>query len=400
MVKLNKAQRRAAKVTATKKVYLPDIIRGQRVTAFAQNVGYQILKHNIPDVWLETEGEGILIAVLDTGAQMDHVDLAASLVAGQATDPDSNTLNDGNGHGTHVSGIIAAVNNDQGIVGIAPKAKVLVIKVLADDGTGYLSAVVAGIDYAIANNVDIISMSLGAPEGDPTEQAAIQRAYAQNIPVICAAGNSGNIGQLAYPGRYPESISIGALNDQNIRAEWSQTGQMLDFMAPGVSILSTIPTNKYDYFSGTSMATPWAAGVVALMMAKHRKIGGQTPLNTVEDVREHLKKTAIDLAQAGKDPTTGFGLIDVATAIQEIKPKQSSSTSSSSSKAGEQPMATPFDGLTDKVNSLAAAFTAKSTQKDDLQNQINQLQGQLDSVTGEITALEDKATAINAILGP
>jgi len=304
---------------STNSTYLPDFTVGEIVTSFGQNVGWQISKYNIPAIWAETEGEGITIAVLDTGCQLGHPDLSDSLIPGFSFPANAGRrrhLKDVAGHGTHCCGVISANNDAQGIVGVAPKAKILVIKVLGDDGSGTYDWVQRGVEYAIGK-VDIISMSLGGPEGFPPLHDAIKKAYDANIPVICAAGNSGNV-PVAYPARYPEAISIGALTDQNIRAEFSQTGAMLDFMAPGVSIQSTYPNNRYEYLSGTSMATPWAAGVVALMMAKHRQIGGSTPLNTVEDVREHLKKTAIDLDVAGKDPKTGYGLVDVRKAVESI----------------------------------------------------------------------------------
>ena len=227
-----------------------------------------------------------------------------------------------NGHfisNTHVTGIITANNNDLGVVGVAPKAKVVCIKVLGDNGSGAYKWISRGIEEAIARNVDIISMSLGGPFDESGLHAAIKRAYENNIPIICAAGNAGDVHNLDYPGRYTETISIGALNADNIRAEFSQTGRNLDFMAPGVDILSTVPVNSYSVMSGSSMSCPWAAGVVALMLSKHHKKGGSTPVNTVEDVREHLKKTAIDLQDAGRDPKTGFGLIDVGHSVGLMK---------------------------------------------------------------------------------
>ncbi len=301
---------------------LPTVVRHPRmlVQSFSQIVGYQISKHNIPDLWLDAQGEGITIAVLDTGCQTDHIDLNGSVLSTyNTTGGDINDVHDQDGHGSHVTGIITANNNELGIVGVAPKAKVISVKVLGDNGSGAYQWISRGIEEAIARNVDIISMSLGGPSDDPQLHAAIQRAYQNNIPIICAAGNAGDIHNLDYPGRYTETISIGALNADNIRAEFSQTGRNLDFMAPGVDILSTVPVNSYAVFSGTSMATPWVSGVVALMLSKHHCKGGDTPVNTVEDVRDHLRKTAIDLQDAGRDPNTGFGLIDVGQSVKLMK---------------------------------------------------------------------------------
>lgn len=284
--------------------------------AKSQLMGYQIWKHNIPDLWDETQGEGVKVAILDTGVQSDHPDLSER-IAFLYPDP----ANDAQGHGTHCAGITAGSNNEIGFVGVAPKADLFIIKVLNDQGWGTLEDVANGIYKAIDMGVDVISMSLGAPVSDEMLHDAVKAAYEANIPVVCAAGNSGDIGMLDYPGRYPETISVGALDKDNLRAAFSQTGPLLDFMAPGVDIPSTYITNAYAYLSGTSMATPWVAGVIALMIAKHRKVGGSTPVDTVEQIKEHLKWTAIDLQNVGKDDKTGYGLVDVAKAIAELDPE-------------------------------------------------------------------------------
>jgi len=298
---------------------LPHIEYGDsvNVAAMSQYVGYQVAAHNLPDVWLETQGEGIVIAVLDTGCDVGHVDLKNSFaeVTGYSAD-----VTDGNGHGTHCVGIISANNNTAGIVGVAPMAMILPIKVLNDDGWGYEDDIAHGIHIAIDMGADIISMSLGADMDLPLVHEAIKRAYDANIPVVCAAGNSGDTGtDINFPARYHESISVGALDKDRLRAEFSQTGSSLDFMAPGVSILSTVPDNRYQYMSGTSMATPWVAGVIALMMSKHRRLGGQTPLDSIDAIKEHLSRTAIDMGDVGKDNLTGYGLIDVPEVVKSIE---------------------------------------------------------------------------------
>lgn len=367
-------------------VYVSDVLTSAGVTASSQRVGWQISRHNIPDVWLETQGEDITVAVIDTGTNPNHPDLAGSISKSWNVFDFQETANDGNGHGSHVTGIITANNNSIGMVGVAPKANIIAIKVLSDDGSGSTAGVVAGIRYAIQNKADIISMSLGGPNPDPGLHAACKEAYDLNIPVICAAGNSGNRGIISYPARYPETISIGALNDQNLRAEFSQTGVKLDFMAPGVDIFSTY-LGGYRVLSGTSMATPWVAGVVALMMAKHRKIGGKTPLNTIEEIREHLQKTAIDLNSAGKDSLTGFGLVDVTKALAKIQQSEGDSTMPN------------FDELTTQFNAWVKKYTDTVTTRDQIQQQITDLQSQLDAKTTEVTAYESKATQISQLLG-
>lgn len=388
----NKLKRKKIAAQKTKKrCYLPDC--QLLVKAFEQYVGYQILRHNIPNIWLETEGEGITIAVLDTGCQTDHSDLTNSVIAGWNYHDNTAAVQDRQGHGTHVTGTIVANNNNIGVVGVAPKARVLIIKVLGDEGWGYTDSVSQGVLFAIEQNVDIISMSLGGTASDDGLHEALKKAYNKHIPCICAAGNSGDVGQLDFPGRHAETISIGALNDANLRAEFSQTGQRLDFMAPGVDIYSTYMGNQYAGMSGTSMATPWAAGVVALMMAKHRKIGGKTPLHTVEDVREHLKKTALDLDIAGKDNKTGFGLIDVSKALGQIEPPE---PEPQPEPIGEPPMS--MEALTTKITEFTAVYDAKLTEQQGVDQQIAALQAQKDALAIELIAMQEKSTQIQTIL--
>jgi subtilisin family serine protease len=344
-------------------------------SSFDQVVNAEMIRQNIPSIWDETQGEGIKIAVLDTGCQYDHVDLQGSIAfkfsMTQARKAYSylswarywkkqvrlyqkrlkrtrntkkrngmrknlksaqkkvtyfvrrfkaarSNVSDAHGHGSHVTGIITANNNAEGIVGVAPRARVQVIKVLNDQGYGSYDWVSGGIEKALSLGCDIISMSLGGTYDHPGMRKMVDKAYARNVPIICAAGNSGDKGVLDYPGNYKKTIAIGALDKNNLRAGFSQTGENLDFMAPGVNILSTVPKDSYAAYSGTSMATPWVAGVVALMLAKHRKIGGKTPVDTVAQIKDHLKWASIDLDKAGKDEKTGYGLIDVKKAINEL----------------------------------------------------------------------------------
>ena len=285
------------------------------IGSLSQTFGYQISNYNIPDVWTQTQGEGIRVGVIDTGVDAKHEDLQKRLF-----NPNDPSIVDGNSHGTHVAGTIAANNNAKGIVGIAPKATIYANKVLSDSGGGSDYSVSRGIREAVANKCDIINLSLGAPVDLPQTREAIKHAYNNNVIVICAAGNSGQLDHVIYPAFYKETISVGALNSSNIRAWFSTGGANLDFMAPGVSILSTVPNNGYAKYSGTSMATPWLAGIAALILSKHRKYGGSTPVDNVEQMREHIKRLAIDLGQPGWDKETGFGIINVKEAFKDLKP--------------------------------------------------------------------------------
>jgi subtilisin family serine protease len=232
---------------------------------------------------------------------------------------------DDNQHGTHVTGIIVASNNDIGMVGVAPKAKVIPVKVLDKNGNGSLVNVATGIRWAVDNGADILAMSLGSPRPTQEVRKAIQYAANKGVITFCAAGNAGLTQNVFYPALYPETIAIGAINEELKRATFSNTGKRLDFMAPGDKIFSTVPDNWYAILSGTSMACPFAVGVAALVLSykRHKKIN--IKLDTAEDYRNVFKKNTINI-QNGLlgDPTfyQGFGIIDPRKLIEAVKAYQ------------------------------------------------------------------------------
>ncbi|MEK4969950.1 S8 family peptidase [Cytobacillus sp. FSL R7-0696] len=233
--------------------------------------GIQLIQ--APEIWKETKGKGMKVAILDTGCDMDHPDLKARIIGGRNfTDDDGSSpdiLDDHNGHGTHVAGTIAATANESGVIGVAPEADLLIVKVLNKDGSGQYDWIINGILYAVEQKVDIISMSLGGPEDVPELHEAIQKAVGENILVVCAAGNEGdgddNTDELAYPGSYNEVISVGAVNLNRESSPFSNSHTEIDLVAPGEEILSTFLNGKYAKLSGTSMAAPHVAGALALI---------------------------------------------------------------------------------------------------------------------------------------
>jgi subtilisin family serine protease len=221
-----------------------------------------------------------------------------------------------NGHfvsNTHATGIICAENNDIGIVGVAPEAKVIPVKVLDKNGNGTLEIVAEGIRWATDQNVDMLSMSLGSPYPIQQVRKAIQYAEKKGIPVFCAAGNAGNTKDVFYPGAYSETIAIGSIDENFCRADYSNTGPNLDFMAPGSKILSTVPPHWYAIMTGTSMACPWAVGVAALFLSYSRTHNLGLPLKTVEDYRNVFRQYTIDIKDIDLNNKLfyeGFGIID------------------------------------------------------------------------------------------
>ncbi|MBW5446266.1 S8 family serine peptidase [Cohnella sp. CFH 77786] len=226
-----------------------------------------------PAIWEQTMGKGVTVAVLDTGCDISHPDLRDRIRGGiNFTDDDGGNAErymDYNGHGTHVAGTIAASRNDSGVVGVAPEADLLVVKVLDRYGSGQYDWIIRGIHYAIEQKADIISMSLGGPEDVPELHAAIRKAVESGIVVVCAAGNEGDgnesTNEFDYPGSYNEVVSVGAIDLNRRSADFSNSNNEIDLVAPGEQILSTFPGGKYATLSGTSMATPHVAGAVALI---------------------------------------------------------------------------------------------------------------------------------------
>jgi major intracellular serine protease len=226
-----------------------------------------------PRIWDETKGKGITVAVLDTGCDTRHSDLQEQIIGGRNfTDDDGSNPDiflDYNGHGTHVAGTIAARHNDEGVIGVAPEASLLVVKVLNRNGSGQYDWIIQGIHYAIEQRVDIISMSLGGPHDMPELHQAIQKAIAHNILVVCAAGNEGDgddsTDEFAYPGCYNEVISVGAINLERRSSDFTNSHNEIDLVAPGEKIISTYLNGKYATLSGTSMAAPHVSGALALI---------------------------------------------------------------------------------------------------------------------------------------
>ena len=226
-----------------------------------------------PEMWKETKGNGITVAVLDTGCQTDHPDLNERIIGGYnfTTDDGGNPLmfEDYNGHGTHVSGTIAASLNNNGVAGVAPETNLLILKVLGKDGSGQYDWIIKAIQYAIEQKVDIISMSLGGPTDVKELHDVIIEAVNKDILIVCAAGNEGDgqdsTDELGYPGCYNEVISVGAVNLDHESSEFTNSNNQVDLVAPGEKVISTYLNGTYASLSGTSMATPHVSGALALL---------------------------------------------------------------------------------------------------------------------------------------
>jgi uncharacterized protein YkwD len=231
---------------------------------------YALGRMSVPDAWTRSYGDGIIIAVVDTGVDFTHPDLAGKFVSrGHDFVNNDNDATDDQGHGTHVSGIAAgATNNGVGIAGVGYNAKVLPVKVLNANGSGDMGTIASGIAWAVDNGAKIINLSLGGPMGAAVLETALNNAWAKGAIVVCAAGNTGSTSP-QYPAVYANCISVAATDAADRLASFSTYGPGIDVAAPGVQILSTVRGGRYESWNGTSMATPNVAGVVALIWAAH-----------------------------------------------------------------------------------------------------------------------------------
>lgn len=219
-----------------------------------------------PGYWNRTKGEGIRVAVLDTGISRKHPDLQGQVKGGVSL---AGPAAGENGHGTHVAGTIAAVMNDKGIVGVAPAVELYDVHAFAEDGSAEVADIAEGISWAIENKMHIINMSFGTSEDSPILQHAIAQAARAGIVMVASAGNNG--GAIEYPAAYKQVISVGAIDQKGQLAEFSSRGRKLNTVAPGVGINSTWLHNSYRVLDGTSMAAAHVSGLQALRLSRKQR---------------------------------------------------------------------------------------------------------------------------------
>jgi subtilisin family serine protease len=263
-------------------------------------------------------GQDMKVAIIDTGLDRDHPDLAANIAGGYNWIGTCTTCwDDDQGHGTHVGGIVAALDNGIGSIGVAPKAKLYGLKILDAHNVGYMDDAAAAVEWAsgLGGGVkaDVINMSFGCSgcEYSPL-RLAIEAAYANNIVLVGAAGNLGpGADTVIYPAKYPQVIAVSATASNDSLASFSSTGPRVDIAAPGAAIYSTLWNNTYATFNGTSMASPHVAGVAALIKASNTAI-------SAPQIRERITSTATDLGSAGRDDSFGYGLVNAVAAVGPV----------------------------------------------------------------------------------
>ncbi|MFC2028358.1 S8 family serine peptidase [Chloroflexota bacterium] len=292
---------------------------------------YGLVNIRAPQGWdISTGSTSTVIAILDTGADLNHPDLASKIISGYDFVNDDGFPQDDNGHGSHVSGIAAAVtDNGIGVAGVSWGARIMPVKVLNSEGIGSSTDISEAIIWAADQGADVINMSFGSPSPSTIIEDAINYAHSKGVTLVAAVGNAGRklphdecsfLGCTEYnfyPAAFDHVIAVGAVDNTNTRVEFSNFGSPLDVMAPGVNIWSTyfLPSDpEVDYFasaSGTSMSSPFVAGLAGILSGLS---GGNSP----EGIEQAIKDSALDLGTTGRDDLYGYGLIQVDGAIQEL----------------------------------------------------------------------------------
>lgn len=280
----------------------------------AQIFGWEIKKFNIENQWKLSMGEGVKVAVIDTGCDLYHDDIKNNLLQGKNFVEINKDPIDKNGHGTHVAGTIAAKNNNIGMVGIAPETKIVPVKALGDNGSGSLENIIKAIEWSADYGVDFITMSLGSPTPAKPLENAINYAAKKGVIIFCAAGNNGTDSDIMYPAKYNHTISIGAIDSNLNRTNFTCSGETLDFLAPGHNIFSCVPGNTYAMMSGTSMSNPFAVGCASLLLSYSRNIGSSIgiSLKNTDDyisVFKQKSKSLKDPRFAGQKKYEGYGIM-------------------------------------------------------------------------------------------
>ncbi|WP_342421389.1 S8 family peptidase [Paenibacillus sp. FSL E2-0178] len=251
----------------------------------------------------------VVVAVVDTGVQADHPDLQGQLLAGYNAITNGGAPDDDVGHGTHVSGIIGALtNNEEGVAGISWYNKILPVKALDNSGAGTTYSVAEGIIWAADHGAKVINLSLGNYADSQFLHDAIKYAYDRDVVIVSASGND-NTERPGYPAAYEEVIAVAATNSTGERASFSNYGDYIDVAAPGESIASTYPDNQYAALSGTSMASPHVAALAGLVRSLNPEL-------TNKEVTELLTSNAVDLGDAGHDKYYGWGQVDIYKTLQ------------------------------------------------------------------------------------
>ena len=293
---------------------IPDDLLRQEAGILAASETWHLPRDEWNPIREITKGEGITIGVGDTGVDTDHPLLPSPIEAESFIRGES--IEDRNAHGTHVSGTCLARDND---LGVAPAADLVIAKVLSNSGSGSSAGIARGIRWMADVGCDIISLSLGGPSKYQPTIDAIDYAFSKGVIVCIALGNSGFSGRnsIGWPARSGRGIGVAAMREDGSIANFSSGGSQATIAAPGQNILSTVPGGRLGRMSGTSMATPFTAGCMALVVSQMRRLG-HARWTAVEAVKEWIQLNATDRGRPGHDPSFGHGELTMPTIMQKL----------------------------------------------------------------------------------
>ncbi|WP_223285623.1 S8 family peptidase [Paenibacillus sp. PL91] len=262
-----------------------------------------------PQAWSTTTGHRVKVGVIDTGADFSHPDLRHSLSRGINLLNRSMLPHDDNGHGTHIAGTIAAANQLQGMIGVAPRALISPVKAFDHNGSAFVSDIILGIEWCIRNRMNVINMSFGMKTRSKALLGAVTNAHNAGVIIVASSGNDGKRRFVDYPARYPQTIAVGATTKLRRVAPFSNRGAHIDVYAPGDKIVSAWLRGKYNEMSGTSMATSHVSGAIALLLA-HKP--GLSPT----EIKSIIKRSVQPLR--GSKARRTIGELDVMSMMQAV----------------------------------------------------------------------------------
>lgn len=284
--------------------YIQVIPHATSVKAKTQIIPWGVKKISAVPAWKLSRGRKVRVGVIDTGVDLEHPDLKENIKEARGF-LDCRNIQDDNGHGTHVSGTIAALDNDIGVVGVAPEVEIYSAKAFDKNGKSTISSIVEAMNWCLEKGVHIVNMSFGIKQNSLTLRRAVKALSKNGVLMVAAAGNTGKEGAVLYPAKYPEVIAVAACDEEGKPAIFTSSGPEVDIIAPGVDIPSTYKGGQYKAMSGTSMAAPHVSGALALVLSRC----SMAP----EELKEILKGTAKDLGIPREKQ--GAGLVDVERAL-------------------------------------------------------------------------------------
>jgi minor extracellular protease Epr len=287
------------------------------INLLSEVIDWGLIDFSVPDLWKYNKGDNITILVADSGMSK-HIDLNDNILFDKSIScVEGEDLEDISGHGTMVGGVIAAKDSGYGIVGVAPNAKIIAVKVFKNGHIGDEKAIEKMLRYACQIKPDIVNLSFGGPR-KLTERCEFYintLVNEFNIPVVCAMGNYG-ANYSCFPAEYPSTFGVTSYNKERLISSFSSRSSNADFALPGENILTTSLNNQYAIVNGTSFASPFLCGIIAIILSHAKKIN---KIFTVSKIKNLLINSSKDYGPSGKDSLYGYGIINSTCLLNLIK---------------------------------------------------------------------------------